>query len=367
MKSFEKNITVFIPNLEYGGAEIVSINAANYFALKHKVTLLVLNDSGPLKSRVSDAVLLFSLDNSRSRYSILKLYRYLIFNRIDIFMTNLREVNILSALVFFMPFIKANLFIREAGFLLRDTTSKKLKVCLIRILYRKKYNYIFNSRGTLGSFRECGIQVKNAIIIGNPVLKEVSPLEDIILDTKRKDYSKGSVFKILAVGRLHPVKDYMTLLKALRLVLSTHRNVKLYIVGDGPDKLNLEAFVRENRMINNVVFVGFVNELKDYYNMADLFVSTSITEGFGNVIVEALSHGLYVFASNSKGGVLDILNDTNGKLFHVGDFVTLKNYVIDFIESKIDYSPENQVLSSRRFTIESIGDEYEAFFTKQLS
>jgi hypothetical protein len=109
-------ITFYCPTLALGGAEVVTINLCNeFYRLGHDVTFLCLNENGKLKNRLSPKVKLVSLNSSRSRYALFKLYSYLIKDRPDYLISTLRDANIASSIVFRFPFIKTKLIIREAG------------------------------------------------------------------------------------------------------------------------------------------------------------------------------------------------------------------------------------------------------------
>ena len=121
---------------------------------------------------------------------------------------------------------------------------------------------------------------------------------------------------VLAVGRLVPEKDFATLLAA---ITQSTQNPHLVVLGDGPERGALEALAKTLGIADRVTFRGYLNEPWPAYAEAKMLALSSRTEAFGNVIVEALGHGLPVVATRC-GGPEEVLRDgRDGKLVAVGD------------------------------------------------
>ncbi len=105
------------------------------------------------------------------------------------------------------------------------------------------------------------------------------------------------------VSRLAAEKNVMYLAEALKAVGQARPDVRFLFVGDGPSRADLEK-----EMGPNARFVGYKGgeELADHYAAADLFAFASLTETFGNVVLEALASGLPVVAIRA-GGVGEIV------------------------------------------------------------
>lgn len=100
---------------------------------------------------------------------------------------------------------------------------------------------------------------------------------------------------IISIGRLVKSKGFITLIKALEF-LPTH--YKLLIIGDGPQKEELVRLVNMMEYEDRVVLAGQKNKVEGYLKMGDVYVSASISEGFGLTIVEASAAGLPVVCSD---------------------------------------------------------------------
>jgi glycosyltransferase involved in cell wall biosynthesis len=108
-------------------------------------------------------------------------------------------------------------------------------------------------------------------------------------------------FTLLYVGRLAPLKDHATLLRAVALTRSHHPDVQLWIVGDGPLQLSLQNLTYELGLKDSVTFFGEQPDVSPFMLAADLFVSSSVTEGLPVSLLEAMSVGLPAVVTDVGG------------------------------------------------------------------
>lgn len=103
---------------------------------------------------------------------------------------------------------------------------------------------------------------------------------------------------VLSVGSLVPAKGFEDLIRAMSLPLP--RNLKLYLIGEGPQRLLLAALIEQLGLVKRVHLRGAVSqaELPDWYAAADLFCLPSHREGCPNVVLEALACGAPVVATD---------------------------------------------------------------------
>ncbi|SFJ31674.1 glycosyltransferase [Planctomicrobium piriforme] len=106
---------------------------------------------------------------------------------------------------------------------------------------------------------------------------------------------------ILAVGRLHPQKDFLTLLEAFARVRERRPEVRLLIVGEGPQRADLEARAWQLGLGDTVQFAGYRADVSELMRQASVLAVTSRWEGMSNVILEALAVGLPVVATPVEG------------------------------------------------------------------
>jgi|GEM_PF-3007061 glycosyltransferase involved in cell wall biosynthesis len=108
---------------------------------------------------------------------------------------------------------------------------------------------------------------------------------------------------ILSVCRLHPKKGLKYLLYAIHKLKKNNENVRVIIVGEGPEKLALNMHVKQLKLDRYVTFTGFVPEQLKHALMkiADIYVLPSLSDSFPISVLEAMSHGLPVIITNNVG------------------------------------------------------------------
>ncbi|MCB9802530.1 glycosyltransferase family 4 protein [Candidatus Nomurabacteria bacterium] len=139
------------------------------------------------------------------------------------------------------------------------------------------------------------------------------------LQLKQKYYGK---FIFLTVGRLVPVKKIALQIQALAQL--DNKKVQLLIVGQGPEKKHLQDLVQEHSLQAQVDFFDWSDDIGSFYKIADCFLLTSQSEGYGMVIAEAVSVNLPVITTD-VGVAGDLVEDgTNGFIVPINDLETLK-------------------------------------------
>lgn len=128
------------------------------------------------------------------------------------------------------------------------------------------------------------------------------------IDTGSREATKEPV--IGWVGRMVPVKGLSTLLDAIAKLREKQFRPRVLLVGDGPQRSELEQQVKALRLSDQIQFEGFVNDIRPYYGRMDMFVLPSFHEGIPIALLEALEAGLPVVAS-SVGGIPSVI-ETSG-------------------------------------------------------
>jgi glycosyltransferase involved in cell wall biosynthesis len=167
---------------------------------------------------------------------------------------------------------------------------------------------------------------------------------------------------VLAVGRLAPEKEFLSLIRAFEKLLRPA--AQLIILGEGPDRPKLEAEVARLKLQERVSLPGYVPEPWPYYEQAKCFVLTSSYESFGNVIVEALAYGLPVISTNCSGPQEILDNGQFGTLVPVGDVNAIAAALENALENPGDPRPRQE--RAARFAAHEIAEQYEALFETLL-
>jgi glycosyltransferase involved in cell wall biosynthesis len=115
-------------------------------------------------------------------------------------------------------------------------------------------------------------------------------------------------FIIFMASRLTPEKNLGLALSVLRDIVIRFKNVGMVIVGDGPEKRYIQGLMLRYRLDHNVIFEPWQNSIASYYRTADLFLTTSLYEGYGLTLVEAAAAGCPIVSSN-VGVAPEVIDD----------------------------------------------------------
>lgn len=139
-------------------------------------------------------------------------------------------------------------------------------------------------------------------------------------------------------------KDFMTVIHAYaQLPVEIKDQYKLVFLGDGPDKDIIQKEICLLELTENVVFLLNVANPYKYMKNATLYIHSSKSEGFGLVLLEALSCGCNIISADCKVGPREILQDGKyGELFNIGDCNDLKGKIMEALEKKVDHSIQRQ-------------------------
>ena len=297
-------ITCIIHSLSFGGMERVMANLINSFANREhvEVSLLLIGRFRNVEFEISDKINVYIPDfeyKPSSRFSsTLKTTHFI--------RKTIKEINpntILSFGEFWNNLVLLSLKGLNYPVYISDRSQPnknlgKVQNFLRDKLYPKAAGYIAQTEKA----REIAHKnkwSKNTIIIGNPINQNSN------LTTSDKENI------VLTVGRLIPTKHIDELIEIFKTV--NNAKWKLVIVGGNAKNLNLldgyKKTVRKLGLEQKIKLVGAVSNVSDYYKKAKVFAFTSSSEGFPNVIGEAMSYGLPVIAYDCTAGPSDLIND----------------------------------------------------------
>jgi len=202
---------------------------------------------------------------------------------------------------------------------------------------------ITNSEATEKSIRLLLKKTKK-FLVAYPGLDKEKLMDGKTGTLKRAIDGSGNSTKLnlLVVGSLTKRKDLQTLLKAIGELTDRHNKREFFVnvVGDlEKDRCYSAQMLETSRalsLLNYVTFRGRVdaNELFDFYANSDMFVSTSLHEGFGMAIAEAMYHHLPVIATNCGAVPYLVQDGVNGFLVPPGDYEQLAEKIVKLLESK---------------------------------
>lgn len=124
-------------------------------------------------------------------------------------------------------------------------------------------------------------------------------------------------------GRFHPGKGLLELIEAWRSVANRRPDARLWLIGEGDQREELEAKVAELRLSGKVILAGPLDDVTDVLTAADLFAFPSHVEGLSLSLLEAMAAELPVVASDIPGNRLVVSHEQNGLLFEKGNAAEL--------------------------------------------
>ncbi len=303
-----------------GGAERVQITLAGEFArLGHQVHFVAFEDDGPLRSEVPEGVELTVFGVPRIASGIMPLTRFLKAADPDVVIAAMAHVGTAALMARILSRWKGKVIVRADGSRRYHSLNmpggrRSLLDMLQRSLLPKADAVIGVSTAIADEFRE-DFSLANCHVIHNPVAvrpedPDSSPPEHPFFESGRPVF--------ISIGRLEKQKGFTFLIRTFAGI-KEFLDSRLLILGEGSERENLEAQIRDLGLEDCVSLPGFVPDPFAWLRRASVFVLSSETEPFGLTLVEALSTGIPVVSTSTEGPI-DIINDK--RLGHLGYFGT---------------------------------------------
>lgn len=173
--------------------------------------------------------------------------------------------------------------------------------------------------------------------------------------------------KIISVGRLSPQKNYASLIRAFKYVVDKHPDWTLEIYGDGPQDMEFKCLIEKLSLKKHAFLKGFSSDVKGIMTNASIFTLTSVFEGFGLVIVEAMACGLPIVSYACPCGPQDIITEgKDGFLVKVNDEIELAKKINLLIENKeLRKQMSNAaIIKAEQYNIDNITSMWMNLFTR---
>lgn len=315
-------ISLVIHSLQYGGAERVLAQLAEHWSSAgHSVSLITLSDSSTDSYHLPSSVRRFGLNliraskfpwdpivnNSRRISSIRSAFQQ---TNPEVIISFTEKSNILTVL--------ASRGLAAKTIIAERTDPRHHHISFIwNYLRRKTY-----PKADLLVVQTAGVAAYCRYAFHTPV--KVIPNFAPPVDTT-PSHLPDSRKRLLAVGRLDPHKGFKSLLTVFSHLASSITDWDLRIVGEGPQRRELEQLVAHLKLQDRVQLPGWNPDIASEYAAADLFVLCSEYEGFPNALLEAMAHGLPVVSYDCDSGPRDIIrHGQDGLLVKPGDIADLE-------------------------------------------
>lgn len=270
-------IVQFMASEGWGGAESVFVELSNELARSHHVVAFLLRGTA-YKERFSADVHQVTLLSNPTRYNPFLLFE--IYSR-------LKDIK---------PDIVHTHAVKSTE--LVCSVNRLLQIPHLGTKHNVRKGKIFNTLNWATAVSEASRKTIHSV---QPARVEV--IYNGILPVNVEDLKKNKVFTILAIGRLDRVKGFDILITQLR---DLDFDFRLLIVGEGPEKRNLEETIRKTGMQEKVQLTGFREDIPQLMQASHVVVISSHTEGFSKVLVEGLFYA-DVVVSTPVGVALEVL------------------------------------------------------------
>lgn len=359
-----------VPTLRGGGAERVWVLMANEMARRgHHTTLLTWNGEGPNCGLLSPDVHLvdFGIPVRGDRFGkpatiggLIRMAGFMARHRPDAVFSGPEFANLVTAAALTLAGSPARFFpsFHAAASHFEPRTGSQLARMVAGLVIARATKAIAVSDGVAQDLeRIARVGPGKAVVINNPLPPAASGSADAGLWPEPDGRATGGPV-IVTAGRLVAVKDHSTLLRAFALLRRT-QPATLLLLGEGPLQAELAALAQDLGVAADVSMPGYVANPSACFHRADLFVLSSTSEGFGNVLIEAMAAGLPIVSTDCRHGPREILRDgAFGALVPVGDAAALAGAMQAMLRNP---TPPAQLLArAADFAVDRIGDRYEA-------
>ena len=178
---------------------------------------------------------------------------------------------------------------------------------------------------------------------------------------RRRKLDPNTVYKIAIIGTLHQGKNVNLSIEAFQDLLRLNDNVSLLIIGQGAEEKNIVDLISGQGLQERISMLGEVNNVHDLYHEVDLLWSFSSSEGLPTVLLESMSSGVPVVASNVIGNRDIIEHGVTGYLFELDNIKDAAQYTAELFDDEMLF--ESITLAARKiieskFSIKSMRVQY---------
>lgn len=286
---------------------------------------------------------------------------------IDIIIGNSYDMIIIETLFCMRHYTKTIIESHSSKEFIKEPDIYKKEIIIKTIINKfisLKKNYLFNKMSAFVTLTEADANawknLKNCVVIPNFIRFFTS-------QTKNKKIENRTV---ISVGRLNYLKGFDRLIYAWNIVHKKHDKWNLIIYGDGSEKKRLEEKISQLNLNKTIFLNHAIPNIYDKYIESDFFVLTSRSEGFGIVLIEAMSSGIPCISFNCPYGPAEIIKDkVDGFLVENGNINQLAKKICILIENreKRILFGDNAKQNVKRFAPETIMTKWKELFESLVS
>lgn len=231
-------------------------------------------------------------------------------------------------------------------------------------VYRKYHQIITVSQTAQKAFQN---EFKN---VTTPIKTLYNPINSLEIIEKSKEniffpLKNKNIIRLVSIGRYTTAKAYDRLLRIINKLIFENYPIELWLLGDGEQRNQIEAYIKDNHLENIVTLWGFQNNPYVYLTQCDLFVCSSISEGYSTAVTEALILGIPVITTDCsgmdellKGGECGIITKNSEEALYIGLKQLLDN------PTQLRYYKEKAIERGKDFSLKKLMEPIEKLFSE---
>ena len=326
----KKRIIFFHPYSVFGGADLSISKLINSVPTDYDIEFITLSKKPKIRFYTKKKFKLFKLNYGRTIYSIFKIRKLIKKNlssyEKNIIISNQNFANIVTLISsIFISHVKVVLFERNhiSELDIKKNFGEAMKNNITKIFIKFFYKY---ADLIIGNSKELCLDLEMLCKTNVKLLYNFYNFKEMTKNSDKK-IKYNLKFKnniILNVGRLEEQKNQIFLLKVFKYLIKINKKYKLVIIGSGTKLKDINLYIKNNNLENHTQVIEGVKNALPYYKKCKLYISTSLYEGFPNVIIESIAMGIPVISTNYKSGIKELLLD--GKGGTIFNNLNLKNF-----------------------------------------
>ena len=329
----KKKIIFFMPSFEGGGVEKNIIIITNYF-IKKNPSISIITASKNVRKKINRKINFISpVSNFWDKFGRIPKYLICIFLLFNEYRKD-KNFNVFCFQGNIICIIFCKIF--QIKVVIRPNSSPTgwSNNLFKKILFSKIFSW--SNLIIVNSF-QFKLEMKKKFNINSKCIYNPLNTQEIIKLSKKKirfKFFNNNSINLISIGRLVDQKDHITLLKAINDIKNKLK-VKLLIIGEGDQKINLLSYIKENNLEKIVKIKNRMENPFPYIAKSEIMILTSKFEGLPNILLEGLALKKFIISSNCSTGPNEILDSGKGGfLFKVGSFKDLGKKIIIYKNQK---------------------------------
>lgn len=342
-----EKIVVFTPSLNIGGIERILLTYAKGLADKgYNVTYLTLSNQGDFDFDNSQNLVFENLNTKRLRQALFAFIRFLRFHKPSTILCA-NEATMMVYISKVLSGISTKIITSHHNYYENYLDLNFKNTFVPKFIYPRCFKTIAVSEGIRKMLlNDFNIKPNKVVTISNPIdIEQIQYQANEMVNSLPHEY-------ILFVGRFDKVKNIPFLINAFNLFNKKFPDVKLLLIGGGPESDMIIEYIKQSGLQNSVELLGVKSNPFPYIKNAKIVVLSSISEAFPTVLLESLVLGKTIVSTPTYGG-MDILK--NGKYGYISKSISdITNFYENLVQGYLkpldakvleDYASSNYQLN----------------------